>query len=129
MVRAVVVNQDLSQANLYAEKLRAAGYEVELCAGPGHEQCPVLAGLPCPIADRADVLVYDANVLEDPARVEELIGDVRETYADLPLVLTSADPAADWMELEGAHRVIPVVAHDQLVAAVAEALEEQGMGA
>jgi hypothetical protein len=128
MARAVVVNQDVMQAELHADSLRAAGYEVELCGGPGHEACPVLLGLPCPLADRADVLVYDAAVVDDPRAASQLIADVRETYPDLPVVLTSADASVDWIETEGPHRVTPVTDPARLVAAVDAALDEQGMG-
>ena len=128
MTKAVVVNAESSQADRYAAALRAAGFEVELCGGPGHESCPVLSGLPCPLADRADVLVYDAGVIADPVAVRELIDDVRDTYADLPLVLTSATADFEWVETEGPHRVIPITDPDQLVPAVAAALDEQGMG-
>src|SRR5450759_1214818 len=60
--RAALVSRDPATASRQAEVLRAAGYDVETCGGPQHEPCPVLGGLPCPMVDRADVLIYDAWV-------------------------------------------------------------------
>lgn len=130
MTRVVVVNRDSAVAELEAGMLRAAGYEVEVCAGPTGDPCPVLRTLPCPLVDRADVLVYDAYAAGDASAGRQLIRDVRETYADLPVVLTSVDERIDWVELDGPGRVTPVAGiptQHLLVAAIESALEDQGM--
>ncbi len=130
MTRAVVVNADPHKAERQAEVLRAAGYEVELCGGPQHEPCPVLDSLPCPLVDRADVLIYDAWIAGSSDGGRRLIADLRETYADLPVVLTSVDRSLDWVETEGPHRVTPLVGEptpEELRAAVEAALADQGM--
>jgi DNA-binding NtrC family response regulator len=130
MSRAVVVNTDPVIAQRHAAALRAAGHEVETCAGPGHETCPVLVGRPCPIVDLADVLIYDAWVAGSTEAARELIEDLRETYADLPVVLTSADSRVPWVTSEGPYRVTPLVGQptpQELREAVDRALEDQGM--
>lgn len=130
MVRAVVVNSDAGLAGRQADVLRAAGYEVELCGGPQHEPCPVLDSLPCPLVDRADVLIYDAWIAGSSDGGRELIAQLRETYVDLPVVLTSVDRSLAWVETEGPHRVTPLVGAptpEELRAAVEAALGDQGM--
>ena len=87
--RAVLVSRDPASASRHATALRAAGYDVETCGGPQQEPCPVLGGLPCPIVDRADVLIYDAWVAGSADAGRQLVAELRETYADLPLAKTS----------------------------------------
>ncbi|MBA3875743.1 MAG: hypothetical protein C0498_02195 [Anaerolinea sp.] len=130
MVRAVVVNRDPGRAERQAQALRAAGYEVELCGGPQLTECPILDSFPCPLVDRADVLIYDAWVAGSSDGGRQLISDLRETYVDLPVVLTSVDRTLAWVETEGPHRVTPLVGEptpDELRAAVEAALADQGM--
>jgi DNA-binding NtrC family response regulator len=130
MVRAVVVNHDPALAAQQAEALRAAGYEVELCGGPKQDPCPVLDSLPCPLVDRADVLIYDAWIAGTSDGGRQLVADLRETYVDLPVVLTSVDQSLSWVETEGPHRVTPLVGEptpEELRAAVEHALTDQGM--
>jgi DNA-binding NtrC family response regulator len=130
MTRAVVVNADPEQAERQAAALRGAGYEVELCGGPRQDPCPVLDNLPCPLVDRADVLVYDAWIAGTSDAGRQLIADLRETYVDLPVVLTSVDRSLDWVATEGPHRVTPLVGKptaEALTAAVQAALGDQGM--
>lgn len=130
MVTAVVVNKDPRLAAKHAQALRAAGYTVELCGGPQQEPCPVAGDLPCPLVDRADVLVYDAWVAGGPDAGRQLIAELRETYPDLPVVLTSAGPGVNWVETEGPHRVTPLAddsSSSVLIAAVDAALADQGM--
>jgi len=110
--------------------LRAVGYEVELCGGPQQDPCPVLKSLPCPLVDRADVLIYDAWVAGSGDGGRQLIAELRETYADLPVVLTSVDQSLTWVESEGPHRVTPLIGEptrEELQAAVETALADQGM--
>ncbi len=130
MTRVLVVNRDQAAGDRVSSILVRAGYEVEHCDGPTADPCPVLDGLPCPLADSADVLVYDAWIGGDAASSRRLVADVREMYADLPVVLTSVDPSVSWAETEGAGRVVPLgPSFDEatLVAAVERALTEQGM--
>ncbi len=130
MTRVLVVNRDQAVSDRVGSILARAGYEVEHCDGPTADPCPVLDGLPCPLADSADVLVYDAWIGGDADRSHQLVAEVRELYADLPVVLTSVDPSVSWVEIEGAGRVIPLgPSFDEgtLVAAVEQALTEQGM--
>ncbi len=130
MVSAVVVNKSFAKAEHHAAVLRASGYLVELCGGPDHDDCPVLAGLPCRLADGADILIYDALVMADNDAVRQLVADVRDVYPDLPIVLTSAGPDLAWVETEGPLRVFPLAGEpssDELRAAVEAALPDQGM--
>ena len=130
MTRAVVVDRDPRRAARHAATLRAAGYIVETCGGPQQDPCPVLESLPCPLVDRADVLVYDAWVAGGSDAGRTLIAEVRDTYADLPVVLTSVDGSLDWVETEGPHRVTPLVGEptpEELTTAVEMALGDQGM--
>jgi DNA-binding NtrC family response regulator len=130
MTRAVVVSQDPEVATKRAAALRAAGFVVETCGGPQQEPCPVLGSLPCPLVDRADVLIYDAWVAGSSEAGRQLVAEVRETYPDLPVVLTSVDARLDWVETEGPSRVTPLPGDpsaEQLLAAVEAALSDQGM--
>ena len=57
--RILVEAEDAGVRAAALTALGKAGYEVETCAGPrpGHP-CPLLAGAPCPLVDRADVVVH-----------------------------------------------------------------------
>lgn len=130
MTRVLVVQRDPAVAERMAAELRGAGYETELCGGPGREPCPVIADMPCPLVDRADVLVYDAWVAGDAVGGQQLVSELREVYADLPVVLTSVDQSVGWAEREGPHRVIPLgnrPSDTELIEAIEVALGDQGM--
>lgn len=130
MTRVLVVQRDQAVAEQMIAELHRAGYVTESCGGPEAEPCPVAVDLPCPLVDRADVLVYDAWVAGDAEAGHHLISELRELYVDLPVVLTSADPSVDWVERDGPHRVIPLGSHpstDELVAAIELAVTDQGM--
>ena len=130
MTRILVVQRDPAVADQMAARLRSAGYETELCGGPDREPCPVIGDMPCPLVDRADVLVYDAAVGGDAVGGHELVSQLREVYVDLPLVLTSVDASVGWAEREGVHRVIPLGTSPtdaELIGAIEVALGEQGM--
>lgn len=79
-------NRDPGLAERQAETLRAAGYEVELCGDPLQDPCPAIKSLPCPLVDRADVLIYDA-LIADSDGGRQLVAELRETYVDPPVVL------------------------------------------
>jgi DNA-binding NtrC family response regulator len=130
MTRVLVVQRDAAVAQQMATSLRAAGYETELCGGPEREPCPVIADMPCPLVDRADVLVYDAWVAGDADGGHQLVSGLREVYADLPVVLTSVDESVGWADREGSHRVIPLGSRPtdaELIEAIEIALGDQGM--
>jgi DNA-binding NtrC family response regulator len=130
MTRVLVVQRDPEVAERMAASLRGAGYETELCGGPEREPCPVIGDMPCPLVDRADVLIYDAWVAGDAVGGQQLVSELREVYVDLPVVLTSVDESVDWAEREGLHRVIPLSNRPtdaELIDAVEVALGEQGM--
>ena len=87
MTRVLVVQRDPVVAEQMAASLRAAGYETELCGGPQREPCPVIADMPCPLVDRADVLVYDAWVAGNAFGGHELVtasGDLCQFRNDIP---------------------------------------------
>lgn len=130
MTRVLVVQRDQAVAKDMAAKLRSAGYETELCGGPDQEPCPLIRDMPCPLVDRADVLVYDAWVAGQAIGGEELVAQLREAYVDLPVVLTSVDESVDWAVREGPRRVFPLSGQPTdttLVEAVEVALGDQGM--
>jgi DNA-binding NtrC family response regulator len=130
MTRVLVVQRDPAVAEQMAAKLRSAGYETELCGGPEHEPCPVIGDMPCPLVDRADVLVYDAWVAGDAVGGSQLVSHLREVYVDLPVVLTSVDDSVRWAEREGPHRVFPLGSQPtdaELVETIEVALGDQGM--
>ncbi len=130
MTRVLVVHQDPGVADRMAGDLRQSGHEAEICGGPSHVTCPLNTGLPCHLVDWADILVYDAQVAGSSEGTQQLVTELRETYADLPVILTSADETVDWVEREGPNRVLPirdVPTGEALADAVETVLPEQGM--
>lgn len=105
MTRVLVVHHDLDLAGQETDSLRRLGYEVTECAGPTRNTCPVLAGHPCDLAERADVLVYDVWASGDAGGSRTLIENIRDVHPDTPIVLTSPGLALDWEETTGAHAV------------------------
>src|ERR1019366_7034923 len=80
MTRLLVVQRDPAVGDEMAASRRGAVYETEFCGGPGREPCPVIADMPCPLVDRADVLVYDAWVAGDAVGGHQLVSALREVY-------------------------------------------------
>jgi len=105
MTRVLVVHHDLDLAGQEADSLRRFGYDVVECSGPSRNRCPVLAGHPCDLAERADVLVYDVWADGDADGSKRLIENIREIHPDTPVVLTSPGLALDWEETAGPHAV------------------------
>ena len=105
MTRVLVVHHDLDLAGQEADSLRRYGYEVVECGGPTRNRCPVLAGRPCDLAERADVLVYDAWASGDADGAQTLIAGIREIHPDTPVVLTSLGVPLSWEETSGSHAV------------------------
>lgn len=105
MTRVLVVHHDLDLAGQEADSLRRFGYDVVECSGPSRNRCPVLAGHPCDLAERADVLVYDAWADGDADGAKRLIENIREIHPDTPVVLTTPGLALRWEETVGPHAV------------------------
>ncbi len=129
MTRVIVVHPDLTVAAEEAAPLIEAGYAVNMCAGPAAHPCPVLTEQVCPLADAADVLIYDA-LAAGPQGGPRLIAELREVYADLPVILTVDGDIPPWVEVEGPYRVRPVrrpFSGDELIATIESVLADQGM--
>jgi hypothetical protein len=105
MTRVLVVHHDLELAGQEVDSLRRHGYEVTECSGPTRNQCPVLAGRPCDLAERADVLVYDVWASGDAEGSKTLIENIRDIHPDTPVVLTSPGLELMWEEGSGPHAV------------------------
>jgi DNA-binding NtrC family response regulator len=105
MTRVLVVHHDLDLAGQEADSLRRFGYEVVECVGPTRNVCPVLAGRPCDLADRADVLVYDVWASGDAEGARTLIENIRDVHPDTPVVLTAPGLQLSWEEAAGRHAV------------------------
>ena len=105
MTRVLVVHHDLDLAGQEADSLRRLGYDVIECGGPTRNRCPVLAGRPCDLAERADVLVYDSWASGDADGAKTLIESIREIHPDTPIVLTSPGLPLMWEETSGSHAV------------------------
>jgi len=108
MTRVLVVHHDLDLAGQEVDSLRRFGYEVTECAGPTRNVCPVLAGRPCDLAERADVLVYDVWASGDADGSQRLIDNIREIHPDTPVVLTSPGLMLSWEQETGPHAVTTV---------------------
>jgi len=129
MTRLLVVHPNPLVVWDRAAALEHAGYAVETCPGPAHADCPIVEDQSCPLVDRADALIYDTSLGSDPD-MQFLVRHLRDTYADLPLIVIGTDESTQWAEIEGSRRVwrVPTVGTiGELVAVVEEALTEQGM--
>ena len=109
MTRVLVAHHDLDMAGQEVDSLRRFGYEVTECGGPTRNRCPVLAGHPCDLAERADVLVYDAWASGDAEGARTLIENIRDIHPETPVVLTSPGLALSWEETSGPHAVTTVL--------------------
>jgi hypothetical protein len=96
MTRALVVHHDIDLADQEVESLRRFGYQVEQCSGPTANTCPVLNGGSCGLAERADVLVYDAFASGDAAGSGDLIAGLREIHPTVPIVVTTPGIGYAW---------------------------------
>jgi hypothetical protein len=104
MTRLLVVHPNPMVVWDRAAALEHAGYEVETCPGPASTECPVLVDQACPLLDGADALIYDA-ALGAPQDVRYLAAHLRDTYADLPLIVIGPGDSGRWTETEGSRRV------------------------
>jgi hypothetical protein len=96
MTRALVVHHDIDLADQEVESLRRFGYQVEQCSGPTANTCPILNGGSCELAERSDVLVYDAWASGDIEGSAELITGLRRVHPGVPIVLTTPGVAFAW---------------------------------
>ncbi len=133
MTRVLVVHHDLDLSDQEVDSLRRFGYDVRQCTGPTRNRCPILAGWPCDLAEKADVLVYDAWASGDTEGSRELIDHLREIHPDKPIVLTSPGMELSWVETSGVHNVTSLVGqptgarlHEAIQAAVGAAGGEGG---
>jgi hypothetical protein len=108
MTRALVVHHDIDLADQEVESLRRFGYAVEQCSGPTANTCPVLNGGQCAMAERADVLIYDAWASGDADGSAELIEGLRRVHPDRPIVLTFPGMELAGIDDEPAHGVVPL---------------------
>ncbi len=108
MTRVLVVNHELDLADQEVESLRRLGYEVLECSGPTHNQCPIFDDRPCDLAERVDVMVYDAWASGDVDSARELILGLRAIHPAVPIVLTVTGMSLDWIDEEPAHGVVPL---------------------
>ena len=100
MTRALVVHHDSSIAEREIAVLREAGFTVDACPGPFAAGCPILDGLPCSKAERADVLLYDIGLVPDRLAFRRFIERLRSLYGDKALVISSDDESAPALEGE-----------------------------
>lgn len=126
MTRALVVHHDIDLADQEVESLRRFGYQVEQCSGPTGNTCPVLNGATCALAERSDVLVYDAWASGDMDGSEELIAGLRRLHPNVPIVLTFPGLAFGPEDEDPEHGVVPLVGqptgarlHDAIQQAIA----------
>ena len=125
MTRVLVVHHDIDMADAETDALRRAGYEVQQCWGPTYASCPVMRGSTCGLADDADVLLYDVWATGESDGGRGLVAGLRDLYPDKPVVLAAPGMELDWVETEGAHRVVPLVGAPTgapLLAAIEQAL-------
>lgn len=108
MTRALVVHHDIDLADQEVESLRRFGYAVEQCSGPTANTCPILNGGPCAMAERSDVLVYDAWASGDSDGSTELIAGLRHAYPRVPIVLTFPGMGLSGFDDEPTHGVVPL---------------------
>jgi hypothetical protein len=105
MTRVLVVHHDIDVADIQADELRRAGYDVDQCVGPfGGTPCPVMSGQPCWQVEAADVVLYDAWAYQGRP---ELIEDLRAVHPDKPVVISSGGLMLDW-EADATAAVTPV---------------------
>jgi hypothetical protein len=125
MTRVLVVHHDIDLSDLEVDSLRRRGYEARQCLGPIGASCPIINGLPCALADDADVLVYDAFVTGEPDGAQALIEGMRDLHPAVPIVLVASGMEPSWMETAGLHGVTPLVGQptgERLAAAIETAL-------
>jgi hypothetical protein len=109
MTRVLVVNHDTDLADAQVDSLRLRGYEVLECLGPIGAHCPILARRSCPLAEWAEVLVYDAWATGEPDGAMALIEGLRTLHPDVPIVLSAPGMEPSWVQTAGPLSVTPLV--------------------
>lgn len=109
MTRALVVHHDIDLADQEVDSLRRMGYQVEQCSGPTANTCPIFNGDACPLAARADVLVYDAWASGDIDGSTELVEGLRRLHPRVPIVLTYPGIGLANVDDEPAHGVVSLL--------------------
>jgi len=56
--RVVIEASEPILGHVSADILRDGGYKVELCGGPDHLRCPLLAGDACRLLSKADAVIF-----------------------------------------------------------------------
>jgi DNA-binding NtrC family response regulator len=87
MTRILVVHHDPDQADIEVDRLRRAGHEVQQCAGPLANSCPLLQGAVCRQVEWAELLVYDAWISGDGE--PELIERLQAVHPEKAMMLMS----------------------------------------
>ncbi len=128
MTRSLLVSMDDVALRLEADALAACGYEVVACPGPAIVACPVLDGGSCPLAERADVLLYDPRSAAASRGDHTLLRELRSLYADKPVILADPDrslPAGESLLGEGVWKVVGAPSPERLQLAIEEALGDR----
>lgn len=126
MTRVLLVYHDENVADIEADALRRAGYEVDRCAGPvGGQACPVMNGRRCWQVEKADVLVYDT--WDTGHGYAELIEDLFDVHPEVPFVLTSPVPLESFPpDRRDEARLVPVAeSRAELAGAIERALSQR----
>ncbi len=123
MTRVLVVHHDIDLCDQEVDSLRRRGYDARQCLGPIGARCPILSGLPCELAEQADVLVYDAFMTGEPDGARALVEGMREMHPDVPIVLVASGMEPSWIETAGCHGVTPLVGRPT-GARLADAIEQ-----
>jgi hypothetical protein len=129
MTRVLVIHHDIDLSDQEVDSLRRRGYDARQCLGPIGASCPILNGLPCDLADEADVLVYDAFVTGEPEGAQALIEGMREMHPEVPIVLVASGMEPEWMDTVGVHGVTPLVGRptgERLAEAIEAAIAAKG---
>jgi len=129
MTRVLVIHHDIDLSDQEVDSLRRRGYDARQCLGPIGSSCPILNGLPCDLADGADVLVYDAFVTGEPDGAQSLIEGMREMHPEVPIVLVASGMEPEWMATTGLHGVTPLVglpSGERLAEAIEAAIASKG---
>jgi hypothetical protein len=125
MTRVLVVNHDIDLADQEVDALRRRGYEVTECLGPIGAHCPILSGRSCPLAEWAEVLIYDAWATGEPEGAQTLIEGLRAMHPAVPIILSANGIEPAWIETTGPLGITPVVGAPtgaRLAVAIQEAL-------
>ncbi len=94
-IQVLLVEPDPRPAERYADWLRADGYGVIGCPGPRppHYACYMLEAGRCPLADKADLLIYDPRMpcASGQPDAAELVRALRACYPAKPVLLVAPE--------------------------------------